>query len=75
MRKFFLFICCMVSVALFAQKNKSTEDKRFAGLDTTFARVLKDWKAAGFAVAVVEKGKVVYAKGFGYRGVGIDLAF
>ena len=40
---------------------------RFAGLDTTFARVLTDWKAVGFAVAVVEKVKVVYAKGFGYR--------
>lgn len=42
---------------------------RFGGLDTTFARVLNDWKAAGFAVAVVEKGSVVYAKGFGYRDV------
>ncbi len=52
------------SIALFAQ-NK--EDKRFAGLDTTFARVLKEWKAAGFAVAVVEKDKVIYSKGFGYR--------
>lgn len=41
-------------------------DARFAGLDTAFARVLKDWKCAGFAVAVVEKDKVVYAKGFGY---------
>ena len=44
-----------------------TADKRFTGLDTAFARVLKDWKAAGFAVAVVEKNKLVYAKGFGYR--------
>ncbi len=40
---------------------------RFAGLDTTFARVLNEWKAAGFAVAVVEKDKVVYANGFGYE--------
>jgi CubicO group peptidase (beta-lactamase class C family) len=29
--------------------------------------ILKDWKAAGFAVAVVEKDKIVYAKGFGYK--------
>jgi CubicO group peptidase (beta-lactamase class C family) len=43
------------------------EPDRFAGLDTAFERVLKDWHAAGFAVAVVEKNKVVYAKGFGYR--------
>ncbi|MVM29036.1 serine hydrolase [Spirosoma sp. HMF4905] len=50
-----------------AQKRKSVPADRFAGLDTAFARVLTDWKAVGFAVAVVEKGKVVYAKGFGYR--------
>ena len=45
----------------------STADKRFNGLDTAFARVLKEWKAPGFAVAVIEKNKVVYSKGFGYR--------
>ncbi|HWB26748.1 MAG TPA: serine hydrolase [Chitinophagaceae bacterium] len=44
-------------------------DKRFEGLDTAFARILKDWHAVGFAVAVVEKNKVIYAKGFGYRDV------
>lgn len=48
----------------FAQK-KTTDP--FAGLDTAFQRVLKDQKAAGFAVAVVKKDKVIYAKGFGYR--------
>ncbi len=50
-----------------AQVKNQMEDKRFAGLDTAFARVLSLWKAAGFAVVVVEKNKVVYAKGFGYR--------
>ncbi|MHA4812116.1 serine hydrolase [Flavitalea flava] len=51
-----------------AQKNRRTEPKDpFTGLDTAFARVLKDWHAAGFAIAVVEKNKVIYSKGFGYR--------
>ena len=36
-------------------------------MDTAFNRVLKDWKAAGFAVAVVEKNKIVYSKGAGFR--------
>lgn len=31
--------------------------------------MLKTWYAAGFAVAVIEKDKVIYAKGFGYRDV------
>lgn len=42
-------------------------DSRLAGLDTAFARVLAQWKAPGFAVAVVEGDKLVYAKGFGYK--------
>ena len=58
---------CIFSFAQKKNKNNTYETDRFAGLDTTFAKVLKDWHAAGFAVAVVEKNKVVYAKGFGYR--------
>jgi CubicO group peptidase (beta-lactamase class C family) len=60
----------VMSLASFAQSSKkgaNTPDTRFAGLDTTMARVLKEWKAPGFAVAVVEKNKVVWSKGFGYR--------
>ena len=58
-----LFLLC--NCMAFSQKQLS--DKRFAGLDTAFARVLKDWKAAGFSVAVVEKNKVIYSQGFGYK--------
>ena len=61
---FLLLLACSFSFA--QQKNKPANDP-FAGLDTAFQRVLKDRKAAGFAVAVVSKDKVLYAKGFGYR--------
>lgn len=56
------------STILFAQKKMplKTSDP-YIGLDTAFQRVLKDLKAVGFAVAVVNKDKIVYAKGFGYR--------
>src|SRR5215831_19024971 len=67
MRKITALLLCLIVITSFAQKEKSTEDKRFAGLDTAFARVLKDWHAAGFAVVVVEKDKVVYEQGFGYK--------
>ncbi len=67
MRKIFFLSFCLISITSFSQKQKLTVDKRFTGLDTAFARVLKDWHAAGFAVAVVVKDKVVYAKGFGYK--------
>jgi CubicO group peptidase (beta-lactamase class C family) len=39
------------------------------GLDGFVEQVMKDWKVPGLAVAVVKDGKVVYAKGFGYRDV------
>lgn len=59
----FLVVLLIFQQTAFCQ----TTDKRFAGLDTTFNRILKDWKAAGFAVAVVEKNKIVYSKGAGFR--------
>jgi CubicO group peptidase (beta-lactamase class C family) len=66
--KSLLLVFAMFSILFAAgQEKNQTDDKRFAGLDTAFARVLSVWKAAGFAVVVVEKNKVVYSKGFGYR--------
>ncbi|MEO6820225.1 MAG: serine hydrolase [Ginsengibacter sp.] len=61
----FILLILFIGSNCYAQKQSI--DKRFIGLDTSFSRVLNEWKAAGFAVAVVEKNKVVYAKGFGYR--------
>jgi len=57
---FALIICLHLSA-------QPPTDKRLAGLDTFAAKVLKDWHAAGVTIAVVEKGKVVYTGGFGYR--------
>lgn len=53
-------------LAVQAQK-KPMPDARLAGIDAKLEALLAEWKVAGFAVAVVEKDKVVYAKGFGYR--------
>jgi CubicO group peptidase (beta-lactamase class C family) len=66
MKRISVILFSLLSIASFAQKQNAGADKRFAGLDTAFDRVLKDWHAAGFAVAVVEKDRIVYAKGFGY---------
>jgi CubicO group peptidase (beta-lactamase class C family) len=56
----------LVPATTFAQKHHN-DDNLFLNLDTAFARVLKDWHAAGFSVAVVNKDTVIYAKGFGYK--------
>jgi CubicO group peptidase (beta-lactamase class C family) len=69
MKKMICLIALMMGLSVVAQssRKKGAVDDRFAGIDTTFNRVLKEWKAVGFAVAVVEKDKVVWSKGYGYR--------
>ena len=47
---------------LFAQN-----DDRLKGLGSELNKVLKSLNETGFAVAIVEKDKMIYAKGFGYR--------
>lgn len=44
----------------------SQTDKRIKGLEKELNAVLKATNTTGFAVAIVEKDKIVYAKGFGY---------
>ncbi len=67
MKKLLLSLSIFTILIAHAQEKNQNTDKRFAGLDTAFARVLSVWKGAGFAVVVVEKNKVVYSNGFGYR--------
>jgi CubicO group peptidase (beta-lactamase class C family) len=68
MRKILLFLLVVISItSVSAQQKSQTNDKRLLDLDSAFARVLTNWKGPGFAVAVVEKNKIIYAKGFGYR--------
>ncbi|MFZ4560799.1 MAG: serine hydrolase [Saprospiraceae bacterium] len=59
---YFAAVCAFV-----AAQNKPSGDTRLQGIEADLEKVLSDWKGAGFAVAVVEKDKVVYAKGFGVK--------
>lgn len=64
MRKFFFFL---FAITLMQTTQAQTTDKRLAGLDTFINRILKEWHAAGVTIAVVEKNKVLLAKGYGYK--------
>jgi len=46
------------------------QNDRFAGLDTEIRRCLREWGVPGAAVGVVEKNKVIFARGYGVREVG-----
>ena len=42
-------------------------DDRLKGLEVYVDSALKEFRVAGCAVAIIEKNKIVFAKGFGYR--------
>ncbi|SHN44982.1 serine hydrolase [Chitinophaga sp. CF418] len=57
----------LASLCASAQTTDKQQQQRFAGIDKIVEKVLQDWHAAGVAIAVVEKDKIIYSKGFGYR--------
>ena len=64
MKRIFFALLFLISVRSFAQP---PTDPRLKGLDTFALRLLKEWDAPGVTIAVVEKNKVIYTGGFGYR--------
>ena len=60
-------IILSIIIILFTTVIKAQKDKRLKGIEKELNTLLAATKAPGFAVAVVEGDKVVYAKGFGYR--------
>ena len=62
MRKILIILLAIfLSSSVFAQK-----DKRIKGVENDLNAILEATKAPGFAVAIVEGKKIIYAKGFGY---------
>ena len=59
----FTFTLLLIT-SVFAQTNK-----RLKGIDKQLNKILEVTHTAGFAVAIVEKDKILYAKGFGFRDV------
>ena len=42
-------------------------DQKLKGFDKTVEKILKDWNVPGCGVGIVIKGKLVFARGYGYR--------
>jgi CubicO group peptidase (beta-lactamase class C family) len=62
-----LMVCLLTAAPLRAQNGGVPTSLN--GLDGFVEQVMKDWHVPGLAVAIVKDGRVVYAKGFGYRDV------
>src|SRR5438094_10671512 len=42
---------------------------KLQGLDDLAAQAMQQWKVPGLAIGIVQNGKVIYAKGYGFRDV------
>lgn len=62
MKKVFLILIAILSIASATAQN----DKRLKGIEKDLNAILEVSKAPGFAVAIVEGDKIIYAKGYGY---------
>jgi CubicO group peptidase (beta-lactamase class C family) len=56
-------------VANSTKLSQDSLEKRLAGLDQHMEEIMKDWNVPGCAIGIVKGGKLIYAKGFGYRDV------
>ncbi len=65
--KYPLVILLLFFTISYSNGQKKSSQDRFSGLDAELEKVLDTWNGAGFAVAVIEKDKIIYSKGFGYR--------
>jgi len=44
-------------------------EERLQGIDSAINGVMKDWNVPGMGLAVVKNGKIILAKGYGYRNI------
>src|SRR5688572_30592807 len=67
-RRVLPFVLSFIAQPLAAQSNGHGDQLR--ELDAYFAKAAKDWDVPGLAVAIIYKGQLVFAKGYGVRDVG-----
>ena len=63
----YISACVTFLLFVFSIQAQIPTDKRLLDLEAEVNKILKDYKAPGVTIAVVEKNKVVYTGGFGYR--------
>jgi CubicO group peptidase (beta-lactamase class C family) len=63
-----LVLCATGTVSLAQQAlPPASAAAKLQGLDALADQAMKEWKVPGVAIAVVQDGKVIYARGYGYR--------
>lgn len=69
------WLSCLFCLNMAAAATAQTSDNKnkLEKIDATLSGILQEAHGAGFAVAVVEKDKVIFSKGFGYRDMARQL--
>lgn len=63
-KKKYLLLCIFLTLTLSARENL---DSRLTGIDTLVTGILKKWNVPGCAITIVEKNKIIFMKGYGYK--------
>ncbi len=69
-KQFHKFMALSFIIMFVAQMPIAAQNQpNFTSLDPVVEQIMKEWKVPGLALAIVKEGKIVYAKGYGYRDV------
>lgn len=72
-KKFLTFVLFFTLSASFVLSQPKTDEERLKDFDEFVNKVLKDWNVPGVGIAIVKNGKIIIAKGYGYRDVEAKL--
>ncbi|HYA98236.1 MAG TPA: serine hydrolase, partial [Methylomirabilota bacterium] len=75
MRVFALALVLALGMGAAARGQDADVAKKLEGFDAYMEKTLKDWNAPAVGVGIVVNGKLVFAKGYGYRDYGQKLPF
>ena len=67
-----IVICFFICNQSLIAQDKGSEIK-LQDFDQRMQKIMEDWNVPGCAIGIVRSGKLVYAKGFGYRDIGNKL--
>ncbi len=69
LKKINLILLVLLLTSSFAFSQGKTDEEKLKDLDELVNKYLKDWNVPGVGISVVKNGKIVLAKGYGYRDV------
>ena len=67
MKRIIFLIGIMLLTGIYTNAQNINVDQKLKGFDKTVEKILRDWNVPGCGVGIVIKGKLEFARGYGYR--------